>query len=329
MDRKVCIKMEFEMPVLYSIIVPVYNSEQSIPILYKQLVEVFHEMDKNFEIIFIDDSSKDHSYEVMKELYCNNSNVKIVQLSKNFGQHKAIICGLSFADGEFIITMDDDLQHPPAEIPKMINAIQNHPEIDVVIGSYDTKKHNFIRNLGTYAMNFVSSYIFKRDSKIKLTSFRLMRRFVAQALLDADTVTPRIGSMILQVTNRIMNVKIHHEQRIYGHSGYPFRQLMKDFLNNILNNSDLPLKLVGKIGIVSFICSITMILYYIILYFVRGISIQGWTTLVILILLFFGITLFSVGLIGSYMIRIMAEAKKMPLYVVRDAKTDGNGRNCT
>ncbi len=310
--------METKHSVLYSIVIPVYNSEKSIPILYERLSRVFAGLNSEVEVIFVDDCSRDGSFQAMKELYRMNDNVKIIQLSRNFGQHKAIMCGLKFADGDFVITMDDDLQHPPEEIPKLINALEEHSEIDVVIGSYDTKKHNIVRNFGTYCTNLITSCIFKKDTRLKLTSFRLMRRYIAQALLESATVMPRIGTMILQVTNRIMNVKIHHEQRVYGHSGYSFQRLVKDFFNNIINNSDFPLKMVGRIGAVSFICSILMILYYITSYFVRGISIPGWTTLVVLILLFFGMTLFSIGLIGNYMIRIMTETKKMPLYVIRD-----------
>lgn len=305
---------------LFSIVVPVYNSEKSLEILYNRVKEVFEQIGEDFEMVLVDDSSKDKSYQIMKNLHDTDSRVKIIQMAKNFGQHKAIMCGFKYAGGNFILTMDDDLQHPPTEIVKLIDTIRNNPDVDVVIGRYDTKKHNFIRNFGTAVMNKISAYIFNRDSNLKLTSFRIIRRHVVEAVLEAQTITPRIGSLLLQVSNRIINVEVHHDERAFGKSGYPFKRLVKDFFNNILNNSDLPLKFLGGVGVLSFIASIGLAIFYIVRYFVNGVSVAGWTTLIVLILLFSGLILFSIGLLGNYMIRILKETKKMPLYAIRDKR---------
>lgn len=304
-------------PDLYSVVVPVYNSEKSLPILCERLKKVFLQLNEEFELILVDDSSKDGSYAVMQNLYEANANIKIIQMAKNFGQHKAILCGLHYAEGDFIITMDDDLQHPPEEIPLLIETLKMHDEIDVVIGVYDSKKHNPIRNFGTRVMNCITSYVFHKDTSLRLTSFRLMRRLTADALTRSQTIAPRIGTMLLQVSDRIMNVTVHHDERRFGRSGYTFRHLTRDFFNNIINNSDLPLRFLGTFGFCCFIGSIAGSAYYIVQYFIHGISVPGWTTLLVLLLLFFGLTLFSVGLIGKYMIRIMKETQKMPLYVIR------------
>ena len=303
---------------LFSIVVPVYNSEKSLEILYERIEKVFHMMDEEFELILVDDSSKDASFKIMKELHEKDNRVKIIQFAKNFGQHKAIMCGFHYAQGDFIITMDDDLQHPPEEIPKLIEAIRTHLEMDVIIGRYDTKKHNVVRNLGTACMNKITSAIFKKDTTLKLTSFRIMRRHVVTSILESQTVMPRIGTMLLQVTNRIMNIEVHHDARAFGKSGYSFKRLVKDFMNNILNNSDIPLRFLGTVGVVSFALSIIFAIYYIGRYLIKGVAVQGWTTLVVLLLLFFGLTLFSLGLLGNYMLRILKETKKMPLYSIRD-----------
>lgn len=305
---------------IYSIVIPVFNGEKSIEELYERVKIIFNQIDKKFEIIFVDDNSKDNSFEVLCKLHEKYNNVKIIQLARNFGQHKALLCGMHYINGEYVITMDDDLQHPPEEIPKLINAMDRNPEIDVVIGKYDTKKHNLIRNMGTKLTNWFTSMIFKKDKNLKLTSFRLMKRYIVDALLESQTITPRIGTMLLQVNSRILNINIHHETRKYGRSGYSFNRLVKDFFNNIITNSDWPLRVVGKLGILSCIGSFGLALYYVSRYFIRGISIAGWTTLTVLLLFFSGLILLSLGILGNYMVLILKETKKMPLYVIRDIK---------
>lgn len=303
---------------MYSVVVPVYNSEKSLGELYGRLSDMFQKEKESFELVLVDDSSKDRSYQVMKQLKNDNTNVTIIQMARNFGQHKATLCGMKYAKGEFIITMDDDLQHPPEEIPKLIKTMKENENIDVVIGMYDTKKHNLIRNFGTMCTNKLTSIIFHKDSNLKLTSFRLMRRNIVEGLLSFNLKNPRIGHMLLQISNKIVDVQIHHDTRQYGKSGYSFRKLIKDFINNILNNSDLPLKILGGVGMLSFLISILLALYYICNYLIHGVKVAGWTTLVVLILLFSGIILFSIGLIGNYMIRILNETKESPAYVIRN-----------
>lgn len=308
---------------LYSVVVPVYNSEKTLEELHERLCRVFdEELGLGFELVLVDDSSKDLSFAKMRQLHEQDKRVKIIQLSRNYGQHCALLCGFKYAKGDFIITMDDDLQHPPEEIPKLIHALNGNPELDVVIGRYESKKHGPIRNLGTYMANQVSSAIFKKDPKLQLTSFRIMRRFVVEAMLKMQVDFPRIGHLLLLVSNRIENVIVEHDSRKYGKSGYTFKRLVKDFFSNILTNSSFPLIVVRDIGVVSFIMSILLGIYYLSRYLIYGISIQGWITLVLLILSYSGLILLAIGIIGDYLIRILREAKKMPNYTVRQCETE-------
>lgn len=308
---------------LYSIVVPVYNSEKSLKELYERIKLVFDNIEaKEFELILVDDSSKDNSFSIMEELHKRDKRVKAIQLAKNCGQHPALLCGFSYASGDYIITMDDDLQHPPEEIPKLIAYMDEHEEVDVVIGKYAEKKHSFIRNMGTAASNWISSIVFGKPMDLQLTSFRLMRKFIVDDLCAVHISTPRIGNMLLQVSNRISNVMVEHDSRKYGKSGYTFFRLVKDLINNIITNSALPLIIVRDIGIVSFCVSIILALFYLLRYVISGVTIQGFTTLVLLILLFSGITLFALGVIGEYLMRILKEAKKMPNFFVRKEVLD-------
>ncbi|MCI8861406.1 MAG: glycosyltransferase family 2 protein [Lachnospiraceae bacterium] len=308
---------------LYSVVVPVYNSQATLVELHQRLCKVFDEkLSLDFELVLVDDSSRDGSFSKMQQLRQQDKRVKIVQLSRNYGQHCALLCGFKYAKGDYIITMDDDLQHPPEEIPKLIQVLNGDPEIDVVIGRYESKKHGPIRNFGTYLANRVSSAIFKKDPKLQLTSFRIMKRFVVEAMLEMHVDFPRIGHLLLMVSNRICNVVVEHDSRKYGKSGYTFKRLVKDFFANILTNSSFPLIVVRDIGIASFIISILLGIYYLYRYLLYGISIQGWITLVLLILSYSGLILLAIGIIGDYLIRILKEAKKIPNYAIRQCEME-------
>lgn len=303
---------------LYSIVVPVYNSEHTLTELYTRLEKVFREtIQRPFELILVDDGSKDRSFEVMTELRNKDSRVKIIQMAKNFGQHPALLCGFSHAEGDFIITMDDDLQHPPEEIPKLINALDQRDDVDVIIASYEGRKHNPIRRLGTKVSVWATSKMLGKDPDLQITSFRLIRRFLVEAILKTNTYLPQIGNLLVLSSNRIINVPIHHAERAYGKSGYSFRRLLKDLVYDITAHTAFPLILVRNVGILSFLSSLCMGIYLLIRYFVYGTTAEGWTSLMLVLLAFFGITLLSIGIIGIYLMNILNESKKMPHYVIR------------
>ena len=308
---------------LYSVVVPVYNSEKSLPILYDRLTNVFdNELKQPFELILVDDCSRDNSYKIIKLLVEKDPRVKGIQLSVNHGQQKAVLCGFRHAKGDFIITMDEDLQHPPEQIHILIDEMNKSDDWDVIMGAYDTKQHNFIRRFGSSLMNLSHNIIYKKPKDLHMTSFRLIRRYVIDNLNRINVSQPTVGVLLLQTTKRIKNVQVHHDKRAYGKSGYDFKKLVKLFLRNVITNSDLPLLAVMYFGIFSLIASICLGLFFLIRYFIIGISITGWTSTILLLLFFGGATLFSIGLIGRYLINIMLEAKKIPSYFIR--QTDGD-----
>ena len=308
---------------LYSVVVPVYNSEHTLQELYTRLEKVFRETIKEeFELILVDDGSKDRSFEVMKELRDKDSRVKIIQMARNFGQHPALLCGFAHAKGEFIVTMDDDLQHQPEELPKMINVMNERDDVDVIIASYEGRKHNLIRKLGTKLSVWATSKMLGKDPDLQITSYRLIRRFLVEAMLKTNTYLPQIGNLLVLSSNRIINVPVHHDARAYGKSGYSFRRLVRDLLYDITSHSAFPLLLVRDLGICSFLVSVALGIFFLIRYFLYGISVEGWTSLMLVLLAFFGITLLSIGIMGIYLMNILNEAKKMPHYVIRREDTD-------
>lgn len=303
---------------LYSVVVPVYNSEHTLEELYTRLNDMFENtMHEPFELILVDDSSHDGSFAVMEKLRAQDRRVKIVQMARNFGQPAAVLCGCSMAKGDFVITMDDDLQHPPEEIPKMAKVLQEQPEVDCVMGRYENRKHNAIRRLGTWVQMQFTSKMLKKDPDLELTSFRIMRRFLVDTMLSTHTHLPQIGNLLVQTSNRIVNVPVHHDARKFGRSNYSFMHLVRDLLYDITTNSIFPLIVVRNIGIISFIISILLAIWYLINYFFFGTTVEGFTTLVLLVLAYNGLLLLAIGIVGEYLMHTLDEAKKMPTYVIR------------
>ena len=308
---------------LYSVVVPVYNSEHTLGELYTRLEKVFREtLKEDFELILVDDGSKDRSYEIMTELREKDHRVRIIQMARNFGQHPALLCGFAHVKGEFVVTMDDDLQHQPEELPKMINVMNERDDVDVIIASYEGRKHNLIRKLGTKLSVWATSKMLGKDPNLQITSFRLIRRFLVEAMLQTNTYLPQIGNLLVLSSNRIINVPVQHAARAYGKSGYSFRRLVKDLIYDITAHTAFPLLMVRNIGIASFLVSLCLAIYYLVRYFMFGISVEGWTSLMLVMLAFFGLTLLSIGIIGIYLMNILNEAKKMPHYVIRQEETD-------
>lgn len=306
---------------MYSIVVPVYNSEKTLRDLHERVAKVFDEdLHLPFELVLVDDGSQDKSWEIMEELHEADPRVKIIQHMRNFGQHRALMCGLAHVSGEHVITMDDDLQHPPEQISVLVDAMQNNASVDVVIGAYKIKQHSAFRNLGTYVINRITSYVFNKDSNLKLTSFRIMRRVVAEEILKSKHHNPRVGQILLTVTNRIINVPVAHHAREIGRSGYTLRRLIKDALDNILSNSSLPLQVISYLGFICSSLSILLAVFYLWMYFAAGVSVHGFTTLVVLLLFLSGIMLFSFGVVGEYLIRILREVQGSTQTAVRRKK---------
>lgn len=308
---------------LYSVVVPVYNSEHTLEELYTRLEKVFRETIKEeFELILVDDGSKDCSFEVMQELRKKDQRVKIIQMARNFGQHPALLCGFAHVKGDFVVTMDDDLQHQPEELPKMIRVMEERADVDAIIASYEGRKHGFIRRLGTKVSVWATSKMLGKDPNLQITSYRLLRRFLVDAMVQTNTYLPQIGNLLVLTSNRIINVPVQHAARAYGKSGYSFKRLARDFIYDITAHTAFPLIMVRNIGIASFLVSLVMALYFLIRYFVCGISAEGWTSLMLVLLAFFGLTLLSIGIIGMYLMNILNEAKKLPHYVIRQEETD-------
>lgn len=302
---------------LYSIVVPVFKSERSLPELYERINKTFENIEGDYELILVEDCGGDDTWQVMKSLRKCDKRVKIIRLARNFGQHNALMCGFSFASGDYVITMDDDLQNPPEEIPKLIKSIQIS-DADVVSGIPKAKKQGLIRNMGSIIYLRLLSLIFRKIPKLGIGNFRVIRKHIVDQILQIPTPNPVVGLLILKVTARIDTVTVDHRARVHGKGTYSKAKLVKHFMNGILYHSTLPLKMVFLLGITTLFFAVILSIYYFVLFLVGRITVPGWITIVLLLLFFSGISMFSVGIIGEYLLRIIQEVSSTPQYIIRD-----------
>lgn len=301
--------------ITYSVVIPVYNSSQILEELHSRLTVVMTKIGRPYEIIFIEDCGPDDAWQVLEKIAKNDTHVTAIQLMRNSGQSSATLCGMSNAKGELIITLDDDLQHPPEEIPLLIESLRSVD--DVVMGVPRQKQHNIIRRWGSSFIHQINCYLLGKDRDIRFTSFRVMRRAVVEGLLGLRTLAPALGPMINSVTKRIVNVVVQHNPRMEGKSGYTLKRIFTQTMGNFIGYSMLPLRMLAIVGIIGIIGSISLAIIYIVRYFLGGITVPGWTTIALLLVMLSGFNFFAFALIGEYVLRILQLANYMPQYLIR------------
>lgn len=316
-DKDICNTHEFDGP-FFSVVIPSYRSQQILTELHKRISAVMERFGKPFEMIFVEDCGPDHSWKVLKDIAAKDPRVTVLQMMRNSGQGNATLAGFGHAKGRLIITLDDDLQHPPEELPGMINELMENEDLDVVIGAPSRKNHNMIRRFGSNFINRINSIFLEKELDLRLTGFRIMRRSVADALLKMRVPYPALGPMILSVTRRVKNISVRHDPRKEGKSGYTWHRIVKQTLSNFIGYSMLPLRVLALIGVAGIVISILLAGYFLCRYFFIGIGVPGWTTLLLILLGTSGFNFFAFAIIGEYLLRITQISTQTAQYVVRD-----------
>lgn len=298
---------------LYSIIVPVYRSEQTLELLATRVKSVFEELNADYEIVFVEDCGGGKSWEVLKEvrnLYPHHTT--IIKLSKNSGQHNAIMCGLNHVKGDYIITIDDDLQCPPEEIPKLIAQLQL-TNTDLVYGMYGEKKHHFLRNLGSWWVWKLFESVFKADPRI--TSFRIIRRNLVAKLIEHKQPFVFIDGLLHWHTNNISRIVVNHQNREYGASTYTIAKLISLTSNLFFNFTVIPLRAVTYFGVLVAMMSFILGIYFLFHKLYYDVP-MGYTSLIVTMLFSTGTILISLGIIGEYLSRIYMLQNHKPQYSI-------------
>ena len=306
-----------------SVVIPVYNSAATLNELLERLTRVLGNVTQRYEVILVDDGSRDESWSVMQSLQnIYAEHLVTVQLMRNYGQHNTLMCGLGLAKGDFVFTMDDDLQNPPEELPKMLDCIKES-ELDLVYGCPDTRNHAAWRNLGSRIVWQFYRTVFRNP--VTPTPFRVMRQQLVRSVLFYDLNFTYLDGLLAWCTNRIGAVTVEHHTRTQGRSGYSLGKLLGLALNLYTNFSLIPLQVVSSLGFITAASGLLVGFYYLMQYLLTNIVIPGFASTIIAILVLGGVQLLALGVMGEYLGRLHLNVNRKPQYVVRQIQHSKTG----
>ena len=312
---------------LLSVVVPCYNEERAVLRFYKEFRRIYDEdlsyhFDVDYELIFIDDGSKDNTLDSLKELANFDDNVKYISFSRNFGKESALFAGLKKSIGDYIVVMDADLQDPPYLLPEMFRLILTGDDDIIATRRISRKGEPKIRSLfsGIFYkfINFISDIEFVDGAR----DFRLMTRQVVDSVLELNEFNRFSKGIFNWVGFRVNWVEYENVQRIDDESSWSFWSLFKYSIEGIVSFSTLPLSLSTFLGILFSLIAFVFIILIVINHLLYGNTVQGWASTMCVILLLGGIQLFSIGILGKYLDKTYMESKNRPIYLIRETNID-------
>src|SRR6266567_654480 len=305
-------------PLALTIVIPVYNGATSVAELVAALEQLT--IDGGHEIVLVNDGSPDDSLAVCRDLVERaHVPITLVDLSRNYGEHNAVMAGLRHAKGAHVITMDDDLQNPPEEVERLLTFAQESGH-EVIYTCYDEKQHAAWRNLGSRFTNWVAGFVIDKPKGFYLSSFRCMSAFVVREITRYDGPFPYVDGLILQVTQDIDRLTVRHLPRAVGRSNYTLRRLLRLWLSMFVNFSVMPLRLstltgfaLSLIGAVGSFVVITEALFFA--------PPAGWASLMAAVLLLSGVQLLILGIVGEYLGRLYLTVNGKPQSVIKEVRS--------
>jgi len=304
-----------------SFVIPVYNASDSIARVVDEIFQVAAALE--FEIILVNDASEDQSEEVCKGLTQSKPNITFLQLARNFGEHNAVLAGLHAAKGDFIGVLDDDGQNPPAEVIKLFEECKAK-NFDVVYGKYEEKKHHLFRNLGSKFNDKMANLMLKKPTHIYLSSFKVINRFLRNEIIKYSGANPYIDGLIFRSTSKIGQILVQHKKRDVGSSNYTLRRLIRLWLNMFVNHSIYPLRLASVVGALTALASLILIGVVIVEWLLTSNYPLGIPLILVCVMLFAGIQLVMLGVIGEYLGRMFLDYSGLPQFVVRSTTKSSN-----
>ncbi len=297
-----------------SIVTPVYGCCKSLNNLYERLNKTLSTITNDFEIIMVNDASPDNAWEAIKELAKKDSRVKGINLSRNFGQHKAITAGLDYANGDWVVVMDCDLQDQPEEILKLYNkALEGY---DIVFGRRVERQDSFFKKLSSKVFYIVYDYLTESKTDNSVASFSIISKKVLNSLRLYKEQNRTFLHLINMLGFKRIEINIEHAKREEGKSSYSFSKLLNLAVDSIIFQSNKPLKLSIKIGFIISFLSLLYATWLVFRYFVFSIPVEGWTSVMVSIYFVSGLLFANMGILGLYLGKTFDEIKARPLYIV-------------
>jgi glycosyltransferase involved in cell wall biosynthesis len=301
-----------------SVVIPVYKTSSTLIDLVSLLKITLEPYKGKYEIIFVDDGGAIDSAKALKKILKGNAHIRVIWLSRNYGQHNAILCGVLQARGEIIVTMDDDLQHPPAVLPKLFSALKD--DVDVVYGSSISMRHNFFRSISARLTKIILQDIMGADNASHVSALRIFRSSITKSWIKHNSPLVNIDVMLTWATDRFSYVLVDHKERAVGQSGYTFMALVRHALNLITGFSTLPLQVASIFGLFFAIFGFVVLIFVLYTWFYSGVSVPGFAFIASLISILSGVQLLSIGVMGEYISRMFERGSGKPPYLIRESE---------
>jgi len=302
-----------------SVVVPVFNAEDTVEELCSRIDNCVSKITNAYEIILVDDFSTDNTWVLLNSLYDRFDKVKIIRFMKNFGQHSSILCGMFRAKGDVVVTMDDDLQHRPEDIHLLVAKInEGH---DIAMAYFKKKKHTLFRIASSKVWGYLNNILIGKPENIYLSSFRAFSQKVVKQMKLIRTSYPFFPTMMFSITRDVVNVPLEHCMSKKKNSTYTFPKYYKTVSKLFINNSIILLKITGFIGLLASFGSFVFAIILIVKKLFFQINVTGWASLIVSLYLIGGLILFSLGVIGEYLLRLMVETTDKPYYFIKEEKT--------
>ena len=298
-----------------SVVVPIYNSEEMLEELVDRLGNVLPVLSESFEVLLINDGSQDQSWERIYNLSKKHPWIIGINMMRNYGQHNALLAGVRAANYAIVVTIDDDLQHPPEEIHKLIEKLANG--YDVVYGTPYRQQHNLWRNISSYATRLALQNTMGVENARKVNAFRVFRTQLREAFVNYKSPFVILDVLLTWGTTRFSSISVNHQPRQSGKSNYTFQKLLVHGINMITGFTVLPLQLASWMGFGFSLFGLVLLVYVIGRYFIQGGSVPGFPFLASAVSIFSGVQLFALGIIGEYLARIHFRMMDKPPYVIR------------
>ena len=299
-----------------SVVVPVYNSEGTLEELHRRLRQVLDALDADYELILVNDGSADASWDRIAELAAGDDRVRGINLMRNYGQHNALLAGIRSARREVVVTLDDDLQNPPEEIPRLLAKLDEG--FDVVYGSAQERGFGMLRNAGTAMTKLALRWVIGSDIAGKVSAYRAFRTDLRDAFAGYEAPYVSIDVLLSWGTTKFGSVQVVHKERAEGRSSYSFTRLATHALNVMTGFSTRPLRIASLIGLVFTLFGVAVLAIVIVTYVVEGGSVPGFPFLASVIAIFSGAQLLTLGIIGEYLARMHMRVMDRPPFTIRD-----------
>jgi len=298
-----------------SVIIPCYNSERTISDVVKSTAEVICSLGWEPEFVLVNDASKDHTFDRLRELAEEFPFVKAINFSRNFGQHNALMAAMNFVSGAVVVGMDDDGQTHPSQLPKLLAELDRG--YDIVFGHYEQKKHSKFRNFGSWFNTFTAELLTGRPKGLKTSSYWAARRFVCDEACKYKAPYPHIQGLFFRITRNVSSIAIEHFDREFGASGYTLKKLIK-LWSAFTNFSVLPLRAALWLGSVIAVAGFIGAFVTIVRKIIHPAIALGWSSLMAVLLIMSGLILLFLGIIGEYLGRLFMAANSTPQFVIRE-----------